>query len=107
MMPTHSREGRRMNRSTSWDIQERMTELRHDPPRLVLLGMLALAAVCLATTSAWAGGRVYDSPEAVEPLAPGASVPSVRVETVRGEPVDLAERMREQGALLVFYRGGW
>jgi hypothetical protein len=96
-----------VNRSTTWDIQERMTEPRNDPPRLVLLSALALAAICLAAASAWAGGRVYDSPEAVEPLAPGASVPSVQVATVRGEPVDLAERVREQGALLVFYRGGW
>jgi peroxiredoxin len=43
----------------------------------------------------------------VEPLAPGARVPSVRVQTLLGEPVDLADLVREQGALLVFYRGGW
>jgi hypothetical protein len=52
-------------------------------------------------------GRVYPTAEAVEPLAPGARVPSVRVQTLLGEPVDLADLVREQGALLVFYRGGW
>lgn len=51
--------------------------------------------------------RVYPSAEAVQPLAPGSRVPSVRVLTVEGAPVDLAERSRDSGALLVFYRGGW
>jgi hypothetical protein len=50
---------------------------------------------------------VYPSPAAVQPLAPGASVPSVRVRTVDGAPVDLATAIRGHGALLVFYRGGW
>jgi hypothetical protein len=67
----------------------------------------ATAAVLLAAGSVRAGDRVYPSPEAVEPLAAGARVPSVRVETVRGEPVDLREVMGNRGALLVFYRGGW
>jgi hypothetical protein len=50
---------------------------------------------------------VYASASEVEPLAPGSRVPSVRVETPRGEPVDVADLVRESGALLVFYRGGW
>ena len=67
----------------------------------------AVAAMLLAAGAAHAQGKVYPTPQAVEPLAPGARVPSVRVETVRGEPVALADRVRENGALLVFYRGGW
>ena len=66
---------------------------------LALSGMLASGAL--------AEGRVYAAAEQVQPLSPGDPVPSVTVETVRGEAVDLAERVREQGALLVFYRGGW
>lgn len=50
---------------------------------------------------------VHSSPYDVEPLQPGASVPNVAVENVTGELVDLAELVRESGALLVFYRGGW
>lgn len=51
--------------------------------------------------------RVYASAEQVQPLAVGERVPSVRVVTVRGKSVDLAEVVRDHGALLVFYRGGW
>jgi len=50
---------------------------------------------------------VHDSPHDVKPLQPGTRVPTVAVETVHGELVDLAELVRESGALLVFYRGGW
>jgi hypothetical protein len=78
---------------------------------LGILGLLAIpSAVALALLAACAveaGDRVYEAPAAVEPLAPGSRVPSARVVTVRGEPIDLAEQVREQGALLVFYRGGW
>ena len=67
----------------------------------------ATTAALLLAAGAAAGGRVYPAAEAVEPLAPGARVPSVGVQTVLGEPVDLADLVRDQGALLVFYRGGW
>jgi len=50
---------------------------------------------------------VYDSPEAVQPLRPGAEVPSATVRRVTGESLDLASLVSERGALLVFYRGGW
>jgi hypothetical protein len=73
----------------------------------VRLLLWATAVVFLVSGFARAADRVYPTPEAVEPLAAGAKVPSVRVETVRGEPVDLREVMGDRGALLVFYRGGW
>jgi len=63
--------------------------------------------VLLAAGSVRAADRVYPRPEAVEPLPVGTQVPSVRVTTVRGEPVNLREVMGNRGALLVFYRGGW
>ena len=65
------------------------------------------AALLVTAGSALAEGRVYSSAEAVKPLAPGATVPSARVESLDGDPVDLAEVVRDRGALLVFYRGGW
>jgi hypothetical protein len=61
----------------------------------------------LMTGAAGATDRVYPTAEAVVPLAPGARVPSAAVRSVAGEPVDLADLVRESGALLVFYRGGW
>jgi hypothetical protein len=71
----------------------------------VVLGMLlALAA---SGGEARVEGRVYASAEDVQPLAVGERVPSVRVVTVRGKSVDLADVVRDHGALLVFYRGGW
>jgi hypothetical protein len=66
-----------------------------------------LAAAIFAAAAAHGEGRVHASAEAVTPLAVGSAVPSVRVRTVGGEPVDLAEQVKEAGALLVFYRGGW
>ncbi len=77
------------------------------------------AAPKLGASAVWATGlllvaslttaadRVYPSAGAVEPLQPGAAVPSVSVRSVDGSPVDLSKLLRERGALLVFYRGGW
>ena len=70
--------------------------------------LVAGGAALLLAAGAWAApGQVHPSAEAVQPLAPGQTVPSVRVRTVDGAPVDLAEAIRGTGALLVFYRGGW
>lgn len=52
-------------------------------------------------------GTVYATPEAVMPLAPGAVVPSAIVRSIDDEEVDLADVVHDEGALLVFYRGGW
>jgi len=65
------------------------------------------ATVLLLASASPADERAYPSPEAVRPLTPGTAVPSTRVETAAGEPVDLADLVRDRGALLVFYRGGW
>ena len=67
----------------------------------------AIAALLLAAGAAEAGSRVYEAPEAVEPLAPGIRIPSVQVAAIGGGQIDLAEVVRDRGALLVFYRGGW
>jgi hypothetical protein len=70
--------------------------------RLTLLR--ALVALTLPTAAL---ADVAAAPDAVVPLAPGQAVPSAPIRTVSGEAADLAELVREQGALLVFYRGGW
>ena len=59
-----------------------------------------------AASKPW-GGRAYPSAEAVKPLEPGAAVPSAIVRSIDGQPVDLAKLVHDEGALLVFYRGGW
>jgi hypothetical protein len=76
-------------------------------PRSIWLALWAMAVVVLGAGSVAAGDRVYPTPEAVEPLAPGAQVPAVRVANVHGDPVSLREVLDGRGALLIFYRGGW
>ena len=67
-----------------------------------------LASLVLLPQSVLAGsGRAYPSAEAVKPLEPGATVPSAIVRSIDGQPVDLAKLVHDEGALLVFYRGGW
>ena len=64
-------------------------------------------ATLLSAGIARAGDRIHPAPEAVEPLAAGTRVPSAEVQTLAGGTVNLAEIVRDHGALLVFYRGGW
>jgi hypothetical protein len=66
-----------------------------------------IVAALITAGPALAEAPVYSSAEAVRPLAAGARVPSARVESLDGDAVDLAEVVRNHGALLVFYRGGW
>ena len=73
----------------------------------LLAAPVAVALLLLAACAVETVDRVYGAPDAVQPLAPGSRVPSVQVVTVQGEAIDLAKQLREQGALLVFYRGGW
>jgi hypothetical protein len=78
--------------------------------RCLLLGpSAAVCAVALAATLAMSASAqtTYPSPEAAVPRAAGQVVPSASVQTVTGESVDLADLVRDEGALLVFYRGGW
>ena len=67
-----------------------------------------LASLVLLPQSVLAGsGRAYPSAEAVKPLEPGAPVPATVVQTIDGQEVNLAKLVHDEGALLVFYRGGW
>jgi hypothetical protein len=73
--------------------------------RVGFVGWLAVWVLCSAVATA--ADRVYPNAEAVEPLKPGSSVPSVSVQSLDRKTVDLSKVLRDQGALLVFYRGGW
>lgn len=72
-----------------------------------------MIGTCLAVIALLPGAavpalaEVAAAPDQVVPLAPGQSIPSAEVRAVTGEPVDLADLVREQGTLLIFYRGGW
>ena len=71
------------------------------------MGAAWTAGLILIAGLATAENLVYPSAEAVKPLQPGASVPSVSVHAVDGSTVDLLKLVSQSGALLVFYRGGW
>ena len=76
----------------------------HWIPRLAALSLMWVA---LGSSIAASAEGVFPSADAVEPLAAGARVPNARVESVGGRKVDIADRVADRGALLVFYRGGW
>ncbi len=76
--------------------------------RSITLGRMGfVAAMVLFSVAAAAADRVYPNAEAAEPLKPGSPAPSVALQSLDGESVDLLKLLRDQGALLVFYRGGW
>jgi hypothetical protein len=76
-------------------------------PRAVRSLIIIVAAILLSGSARADRTEVFSSPHDVEPLQPGDHVPTVAVETIRGRLVNLADLVRESGALLVFYRGGW
>ena len=71
------------------------------------MALVFVAAALVAGGAQAERTDVHSSPHDVEPLQPGDRVPTVAVENIHGELVDLAELVRESGALLVFFRGGW
>jgi peroxiredoxin len=67
---------------------------------LVLVALLSLLAPGLhAALAPSAAGAV--------PLAAGARVPAVTVQTIEGTGLDLAAAVAEKPTLLIFYRGSW
>jgi peroxiredoxin len=54
-----------------------------------------------------ASGSVPASPHEVCPLLTGSAIPTVTLRTADGEIFDLNNAVRQQSAVLVFYRGGW
>ncbi len=53
------------------------------------------------------GAGVPETPEAVDPLGVGATIPPVAIRDLEGETVYLDELVREKPAVIIFYRGGW
>jgi len=84
-------------------------KLNFDATRISRASAIAgwAAGLLLIAGLAAAADPVHPSAEAVQPLQPGASVPSVSVRAVDGSAVDLSKLFSKSGALLVFYRGGW
>ncbi len=71
-----------------------------------VFGCLILAAVALAGAEEKIG-CVAPSAKEAKPLAVGATLPAVEVQTTGGETVKLNEALADQAAAIVFYRGHW
>lgn len=76
-----------------------------------LVGHLAPALLAASTLTAMAatpvGAQVAASAEEIQPLLIGAEVPDVELHTLDGEAVHLAEKVKSQQTILIFFRGGW
>lgn len=51
--------------------------------------------------------HVAASPQEVCPLLNGMRIPNLKLSTMEGELLDLANAVKERPAVVVFYRGGW
>lgn len=50
---------------------------------------------------------VASSPEEINPLKTGQSIPEVNIKNIKGESVSLNSIVSENPTILIFYRGGW
>lgn len=66
--------------------------------------LISLVTVLL-TVPLFAG--VPSKAEDTNPLEKGAAVPQVTLHDVDGNPVDLAAKVKDNPAVLIFYRGSW
>ncbi len=62
--------------------------------------LILIAAGCMRPA-------VPESPENVEPLEVGETIPDVSLTDIFGHKADLRELVSERPTLLIFYRGGW
>ena len=72
--------------------------------------MQKLIRTILTTLTIPCASLLADVPDAAEgavPLAKGAMVPSVSVNSLDGVSVDVAELVAQKPTVLIFYRGGW
>lgn len=71
--------------------------------RCVLIPMIASVALLPLTARA----ELAESPEKVHPLAKGAAVPDVTLQTADGRKFALKAETSTHPTVIIFYRGGW
>jgi peroxiredoxin len=67
----------------------------------------ALSVLIFSWLAAGLGAALAPSAAEAVPLAAGARVPAVVVQTVEGDDLDLAPAVAQKPTLLIFYRGSW
>jgi peroxiredoxin len=64
-----------------------------------------IALICFLSPIAFAD--VPDKAEDTQPLETGVRIPSVELQTVNGDTVNLAAQVFRKPSIIVFYRGSW
>ncbi len=77
--------------------------------RISLIISFVIALTFLHATNINAGNvkNIARSPEEVCPATPGTEFPDMNVTTVNGESYSITESVRNEPAIVIFYRGGW
>ena len=70
-------------------------------------GALTLGFLVLSGFGSISRSEVPDSAAEVHPLMIGSEAPAAQVHDAGGKPVELADLIRKQPTILIFYRGGW
>lgn len=68
---------------------------------------LLMLALAFGPAGAEEPGTVPGSPQDVEPIEVGATIPAVTLRDPDGNSVPLRTLVAEQPTVLIFYRGGW
>lgn len=69
--------------------------------------MLLMFTVLSSDSSGQEKSTVASSPEEINPLKTGQSIPEVNIKNIKGESVSLNSIVSENPTILIFYRGGW
>ncbi|MCB0727506.1 MAG: AhpC/TSA family protein [Ignavibacteriae bacterium] len=75
--------------------------------KFLLVIMLLMFTVLSSDSSGQEKSTVASSPEEINPLKTGQSIPEVNIKNIKGESVSLNSIVSENPTILIFYRGGW
>jgi len=78
-----------------------------NPTRPILTLMLALGFAIAGLAHASGRGKIPISPERIDPLPIGATIPDATVKNAEGADVALSDVFGTKPTILIFYRGGW
>lgn len=74
---------------------------------ILLLFQFAIIGLCIMSDTAYGRSEVVLKAEDIEPLSTGDIIPSITLQDTGGQRVDLNEAIKQQPAVIIFYRGGW
>jgi peroxiredoxin len=78
-----------------------------NPLPFVSMILFTLGVGHVQITQAGTVKPIYDSPESVQPLTKGQSIPDGELVTLENKRVSLKTLVSQKPTILIFYRGGW